>query len=249
MMLSEEDRAIYEWQLDVPGLGEAGQEKLRGATALVSRIGGLGGPVCFALAAAGIGKLIVAHAGNLKRADLNRQILMRHEDLGASRVESAEKTLGAFNPGIEVEVVPENIGEENVAALVGRADIVFDCAPLFEERLLMNRECVHQGKPLIDSAMYNLEGRVMVIVPGETPCLACLYPEVPPHWKRRFPVIGAVSALVGNLGALEGIKLVTGVGEVNTGKMIYIDCATMALQKIAISQNAECRVCAAVQSS
>jgi molybdopterin/thiamine biosynthesis adenylyltransferase len=245
-MLSEEDKSIYEWQLDVPGMGEAGQKKLRGATALVSRIGGLGGPVCFALASAGIGRLIVAHAGDLKAADLNRQILMRHEDLGASRVGSAEKTLQAFNPGVEVEGVPENIGEENVAALVERADIVFGCAPLFEERLLMNRECVRQGKPLIDAAMYSLEGRVIPIVPGETACLACLYPEIPAHWKRRFPVIGAVSALVGNISALEGIKWMTGVGEVNAGKMIYIDAATMVMQKIEIQRREDCPVCATV---
>jgi molybdopterin/thiamine biosynthesis adenylyltransferase len=173
---------------------------------------------------------------------------MRDEDLEASRVGSAEKTLRAFNPGIEVEAVPENIGEENVAALVGQADIVFSCAPLFEERLLMNRECVGQGKPLIDAAMYNMEGRVIPIVPGETPCLACLYPEVPRHWKRRFPVIGAVSALVGNMGALEGIKLITGLGEVNTGRMIYVDCATMALQKIAIQRSEDCLVCAPVNA-
>ncbi|MEM7147263.1 MAG: HesA/MoeB/ThiF family protein [Verrucomicrobiota bacterium] len=242
-MLSDEDKAIYEWQLDVAGLGEAGQEKLRGTTALVSRIGGLGGPVCFALAAAGIGKLVIAHAGNLTPADLNRQILMRYEDLDASRVESAKKTLAAFNPGIEVEAVPENIGEENVADLVGRADIVFGCAPMFEERLLIDRECMRQGKPLIDSAMYHLEGRVLPIVPGKTACLACLYPEVPSHWKRRFPVIGAVSAMVGNIGALEGIKLITGVGEVNLGKMIYVDAATMTMRKISVERREGCEVC------
>ena len=81
-MLTEEDRAIYEWQLDVTGFGEEGQEKLRNTTALVSRIGGLGGPIAFALAAAGIGKLILAHAGNLRKDDLNRQILMQWEGLG-----------------------------------------------------------------------------------------------------------------------------------------------------------------------
>ena len=77
--LSDHDRAIYEWQLDVPGLGEEGQVALRGATALVSRVGGLGGPLCFSLAAAGIGKLVIAHGGDLRLDDLNRQILMSYE--------------------------------------------------------------------------------------------------------------------------------------------------------------------------
>ncbi len=243
-MLSEHERSLYEWQLDVPGFGEAGQEKLRATTALISRIGGIGGPLAFSLAAAGIGKLILAHAGPLRLDDLNRQILMRHEDLGQSRTASAAKTLKAFNPAIEIETVPENISEENAAALVGRAGIVFSCAPLFEERLLMNRECVAQEKPLIDCAMYNQEGRVIPVVPGRTPCLACLYPEIPPHWNRRFPVIGAVSALIAQVGALEGIKLLAGMPGINAGKMIFIDTVSMETRKIALDRRPDCAVCA-----
>ncbi|MEM7015000.1 MAG: HesA/MoeB/ThiF family protein, partial [Verrucomicrobiota bacterium] len=193
--LSDQDRAFYEWQLDVPGFGEEGQAALRRSTALVSRCGGLGGPLAFSLAAAGFGKLVLAHAGNLRADDLNRQILMRHDGIGKPRVESMAATLAAFNPNIEVECIPDNICEQNAAKLVGKADIVFGAAPLFEERLLLNRECVLQNKPLVDSAMFNLEGHVIPIQPGNSACLACLYPESPPNWKRRFPVIGAVSAL------------------------------------------------------
>lgn len=242
-LLSDLDRATYEWQLDVPGFGEEGQAKLRQSTALVSRCGGLGGPVCFALAAAGFGKIIIAHAGELRLDDLNRQILMRHEDLGKSRADSARATLAAFNPGIEVETIAENITEGNAADLVSRADIVFSAAPLFEERFLMNRECVRQGKFLIDSAMYNLEGRIISIVPGQSACLSCLYPEIPPGWKRRFPVIGAVSALAANIGAMEGIKLVSGLGTAQTNRMIYFDSASMRFQTIELKRNPECSVC------
>jgi molybdopterin/thiamine biosynthesis adenylyltransferase len=242
-MLSDDDREIYGWQLGVPGMGEEGQAKLRETTALVSRAGGLGGPVCFALAAAGFGRIVIAHAGKLRPDDLNRQILMRSEDLGAPRAESARKTLRAFNPGIAIESVPENIGEENAASLVGMADIVFSCAPLFEERLLMNRECVRQGKPMIDCAMFSMEGRVIPVVPGETPCLACLYPEVPPHWKRRFPVIGAVSAMIGQIGVIEGIKALTDVGQPSLNRMIHVDAATMEMRKIAIARKPGCGVC------
>ena len=107
----------------------------------------------------------------------------------------------------------------------------------------MNRECVAQGKPLIDCAMFNLEGQVIPIVPGETACLACLYPEVPPHWKRRFPVIGAVSALIANIGAMEGIKLIAGLSGVNLHRLIYFDTAAMKLRKVAIVRNPDCKVC------
>lgn len=241
--LSDRDRETYEWQMDVPGLGEAGQLKLRNATALVSRVGGLGGPLALSLAAAGIGKLILVHGGNLRSDDLNRQILMRHDYLGRSRVAAAAATLRVFNPDIEVETVAENFTEDNAADLVGRADIVFDAAPLFEERFLMNRECVDQKKPLIDCAMFNMEGQVIPIVPGETACLACLYPELPPHWKRRFPVIGAVSALIANIGAMEGIKLIAGLSGVSLNRLIYFDAKAMNLQKIVIARNFECEVC------
>ena len=242
-MLTEEDRAIYEWQLDVPGFGEEGQEKLRDATALVSRIGGLGGPIAFALAAAGIGKLILVHAGNLRKDDLNRQILMQWEGLGKPRVESAAKTLATFNPKVEVEIHNENFSETNAAALVSKADIVFSSAPLFEERFLMNRECVRQNKPMVDCAMYSLEGHVMAIVPVQTPCLACLFPETPPHWKRRFPVFGAVSALVANIGVMEGLKLIAGFGSASQGKMMLIDADRLSIRKIDVKRRIDCLVC------
>ncbi|MFP6887915.1 MAG: HesA/MoeB/ThiF family protein [Opitutales bacterium] len=242
-MLTDLDRSIYEWQLDVPGFGEEGQEKLRGTTALVSRIGGLGGAVAFQLAAAGIGRLILVHAGNLRKDDLNRQVLMRWDGLEKPRVKSAAKTLATFNPNVEVEVHDANFAEDNAVDLVGRADLVFSCAPLFDERFLMNRECVRQGKPMIDSAMYNLEGHVLPIVPHETPCLACIFPEKPPHWKRRFPVIGAVSALVANMGVMEGLKLLAGFGETNLGKMIMVDTACMEMRKIKVKRRTGCPVC------
>lgn len=246
--LSPQDRAIYEWQLDVPGFGERGQEVLRNSTALVSRVGGLGGPLALSLAAAGIGKLVLAHGGELRLDDLNRQILMRFEGVGQPRLQSAEATLKEFNPNIEVETVNENVSESNARVLVGKADIVFGAAPLFAERLLLNREAVKQGKPLVDCAMYNLEGHVIPIQPGESACLACLYPEEPPHWKRRFPVIGAVSALAGNIGAIEGIKMLSGLPESNSGKMIYFNAATMKIQHIALKRRAECSVCASSES-
>jgi molybdopterin/thiamine biosynthesis adenylyltransferase len=244
--LTEEERATFEWQFSIRDFGEDGQRKLKGATALVSRLGGLGGPLAYDLAAAGIGKLILAHGGNLKHSDLNRQILMTHDWLGKPRVESAERRLRELNPRLEVEAMPENITEENAAALVGKADIVFDCAPLFSERFLMNRECVRQRKPLVDCAMFSLEGQVTTIVPGETPCLACIYPEDPPEWKRQFPVFGAVAALAASIGALEGIKLLSGMGPSLLGRLLYYDTRAMAFQQIPIQRRPDCPVCGSV---
>ena len=243
-MLSDQDRATYEWQLDVPGFGEAKQEKLRRATALVSRVGGLGGPLAMSLAAAGVGRLVLAHGGVLRESDLNRQTLMSREWIGRSRVECAAETLRRFKPEIEVEAVDANVSEKNVRELVGRVDIVFDCAPLFEERFLMNRECVGNGLPLVDCAMYAMEGQVMPILGGRTPCLRCVYPETPEHWKRRFPVIGAVSALVAQIGAIEGLKHLAGFGEVQFGKLIAVDTATMRVDRIQLRpKRVDCPEC------
>jgi molybdopterin/thiamine biosynthesis adenylyltransferase len=243
--LTDEERAIYEWQMWEKDFGEEGQKKLKGATALVSRVGGIGGPLAQQLAAAGFGKVILAHGGNLTPGDLNRQILMTHDWLGKPRVESAARRLRELNPRMEVQAVASNIGEDNAADLVSRADIVFDCAPLFAERFLMNRECVRWQKPLIDCAMFSMEGQVMTIIPRQTPCLACLYPENPPEWKRQFPVFGAVAALAASIGAMEGIKLVSGIGPALAGKLLYYDLRHMTFQTIQIQRRPDCPVCGA----
>ena len=112
------------------------------------------------LAAAGIGRLVLAHAGNLRLNDLNRQLLMTTDWVGKSRVESARRRLLELNPHVEIEIIPENVSESNVAALIGRCDVVVSAAPLFSERFLLNREAVRQQKPLVDCAMYELEGRL-----------------------------------------------------------------------------------------
>lgn len=242
-MLSEEEKAVYDWQLDVPDFGQAGQEKLESSAALVSRCGGLGGSLAYSLAAAGIGKLVIAHAGNVKPSDLNRQILMTHDWLGKPRVESAERRLKELNPRLDIEAVPENVSEANAADLVAKVDLVFDCAPLFAERFAMNRQCVLQSKPMIEAAMFSMEGQVTTIVPGRTPCLACIYPEEPAQWKRRFPVFGAVSALAAAIAAVEGIKVLAGLGTPLAGTLLYYDTLGMSFQRIPIRRRPDCPVC------
>ena len=107
----------------------------------------------------------------------------------------------------------------------------------------MNRECVRQGIPLIDAAMFSMEGQVTTVVPGETACMACLYPSNPPHWKRRFPVIGAVSALVANMAALEGIKLLVGMPGVHSGQLVHVNASNLQTRLIRIKRLPECTVC------
>lgn len=242
-VLTSDELTRYQWQLGVREFGEEGQRRVKGASILISRIGGVGGTVAMQLAAAGVGRLVLAHAGNLRLDDLNRQLLMSTEGIGRPRVESARRWLAAFNPHVEVETVVENVCEANAAALVARCDIVVSAAPLFSERLLLNREAVRQNKPLVDCAMYDLEGRLTTILPGRTPCLACLYPEPPPHWKREFPVLGAVASTVGSLAAMEVIKLVSGVGEPLAGRLLTFDLHSIRFHTIAIARSPGCSVC------
>ena len=246
--LSDAERETYGWQIPIHGFGEAGQERLKAATVLVTRCGGLGGVVAYELAAAGVGRLILAHGGNLRRDDLNRQILMTHDWIGRPRVESAARRLRELNPSMGIVAVPSNVTEANAAALVADADLVVDCAPLFQERYLLNREAVRQRRPMIECAVYGLEAHLTTLVPGETPCLRCLYPELSTAWTRRFPVFGAVPAAVGGMAALEAIKVLAGFGGNLRGVLLTGDLGTMEFRRYRVRRDPACPVCAGIVS-
>lgn len=243
--LTADEQGRYEWQLTARDFGLEGQRRLKRATVLISRIGGVGGSVALQLAAAGIGRLMLAHAGKVRFDDLNRQLLMTTESVGRPRVEIAAERLRELNPHVEICAVGENIGESNAADLVSRCDVVVSAAPRFAERLMMNREAVRQRKPLVDCSMYDLEARLLTVLPGQTPCLECLYPEPPPNWQRRFPVFSAVSCTVGSLAAMEVIKLVAEFGEPLAGRLLLGDLRDMNFRTLPIARREECAACGA----
>ena len=237
------EREVYEWQMWSPDFGETGQRQLKGATVLVSRVGGLGSVVAYELAAAGVGKLILAHKGNIKPSDLNRQLLMTHAGLGTPRVDSARRRLRDLNPRLEVELVNDNMSDANARSHVARADVVVDCAPLFEERFAMNDAAIEHGVPLVECAMYDLESSIYTVLPGQTPCVRCLFPTPPVAWRREFPVFGAVSGMVGCVGAMEAIKLIAKFGTTLAGKMMTFDLRTMRTSTITLRRNTDCPAC------
>jgi molybdopterin/thiamine biosynthesis adenylyltransferase len=167
---------------------------------------------------------------------------MSQAGVDQSRVEQAARRLREFNPAIVVETVAENVSERNIDALVGQADAVASCAPLFAERLLMNRAAVRQKKPLVDCAMYEMEVQLITVIPGQTPCLACLYPHEPLAWQRRFPVFGAVAGAVGCLGAMEIVKILSGL-EPAAGRMLIGDLRTMEFRTVQLRRDPRCAVC------
>lgn len=232
----------------VEGFGEAGQQRLKNSSVLISRVGGLGSVVALELAAAGVGRLVLAHAGAAKPSDLNRQLLLTEETVGSPRAEAYRQRLSELNSTIDIEAVAENLSPDNADRLVGGVDLVVDCAPLFEERLAMNAAAVRLGKPMVECGMFDLEAQLTTILPGETPCLACRHPRPPTWWKRQFPVFGAVSGSLGCLAAMEAIKLLAGFGDLLAGKLLIYNLRTWRLHTVTLPRREDCEVCGSAAS-
>jgi len=153
------------------------------------------------------------------------------------------RRLQDLNPRCEIVGIGENVSEANADSLVAQADIVIDAAPLFQERLALNAAAFRAGKPFIECAMHNLEASVATFLPGRTGCLACIVPEVPPSWTRQFPVFGAVSGTAGCIGAMEAIKLITGIGQTLDGRLLSMDLSTLRFRTVTLPKRPDCTVC------
>jgi molybdopterin/thiamine biosynthesis adenylyltransferase len=233
----------YSRQMMLPGFGEDAQRKLKSSTVLVTGVGGLGGTAALYLAVAGVGRLILVRGGELRLDDMNRQILMTHDWVGRPRVFKAQETLQDINPDVQVDAIFEYVTPENVDDLVQSADLALDCAHNFDERNLLNEACVRWRKPMIEAAMSDMEAYLTTIVPGQTPCLSCIFPEKP-NWDRRgFGVLGAVSGTLACLTALEAIKLITGVGQPLLSELLTMDLGRLDFVKRRPYHDPNCPVC------
>lgn len=246
MTLTDLDRKRFARQLALPGFGPAAQEKLKASTALISRCGGLGGPVALYLAAAGIGRLIIAHGGDLTWDDMNRMILQPADRVGRPRIDGIVESIRRFNPAVEVEGVSANLNTLDAARpLVAQADVVCDATPDFAERYAMNHAAVLEGKPMIEAAMNATESHLTVLRPPAGPCLRCLYPAPPSSWQvYGFPVLGAVSGSLGCLAAIEAVKVLTGYGRPMVGRMLVYDIEVNLYQQVDVARDPNCPVCA-----
>jgi molybdopterin/thiamine biosynthesis adenylyltransferase len=241
--LSPQELERYRRQIQLPGFGIAGQQALKQTTVLITGVGGLGGTVALYLTVAGIGKLILVRGGNLRLDDLNRQVLMTQDWVGKPRVERAKATLQALNPDVAIEAIPEYLTAENREELLRRADIAVSCAHNFEERLGLNQVCVAQAKPLVEAAMDGMGAYLTTILPGQTPCLACLVPEVPPWDKHGFGVLGVVPGTLACLAALEVIKLVTHLAPPLAGQLLTMNLSSLTFRKQRLYREPNCPIC------
>lgn len=240
--MSERER--YRRQLMLRGFTVEHQKRLMRSTALVAGIGGLGGTAALYLAAAGIGRLLLVHQGNLTLSNMNRQILMQDESIGASRVQLAKKTLARFNAGVAVEIHDERISRENIDGLLRGAQIALSARPNYDERRALNRACVEGRVPMVEAAMNGMEGYLFNVVPGETACLHCVFPDDDPSWEELgFPVLGAVSGMLGCIMAIEAIKLLTGYGKPLRSEMLVFNTLDMDFRKVKAPRNDRCTVC------
>lgn len=233
----------YRRQIMLPGFGKEAQQRLKESTVLVTGVGGLGGTAALYLAVAGVGRLILVRGGNLRLDDMNRQILMTQDWVNQPRVFKAKETLEAINPDVEVDAICEYITPQNVNPLVRAADVALDCAHNFVERELLNTACVRWNTPMVEAAMNDMEAYLTTIVPGQTPCLSCIFPEKPDWDRRGFGVLGAVSGTLACLTALEAIKLITGVGEPLLSQLLTMDLSRLEFAKRRPYHDPNCPVC------
>jgi molybdopterin/thiamine biosynthesis adenylyltransferase len=242
--LTEREIERYRRQLMLQGFTVRHQERLRNASALIAGIGGLGGTAALYLAVAGIGKMALAHYGKLTLSNMNRQILMRHEWIGKTRVKQAARSIYEINPDVEIEIHDERSTKDNIDMLISGADIAISARPNFGERRVLNDACIRKGIPMVEAAMNGMEGYLFNVLPGESPCLHCLYPEDDPSWEELgFPVLGAVSGMLGCLMAIEAIKLLTGYGKPLFSEMLLFNTFDMEFRKVKIHRDRGCRIC------
>jgi len=245
--LSAEDRERYERQMLIPGWGDEAQAKLGGSTVFILGAGGLGSPAALYLAAAGVGRIVIADRDRVELSNLNRQILHTTAGLGSPKAGSAAAALSALNPGVQVVALAEDVTDANVDRLTEGAAVLLDCLDNFPSRFILNRCAIRTRRPLVHAAVKDLEGRLTVIDPGKTPCLRCIFPEGPA--PGVFPVVGTTPGVIGVLEAAEALKLLTGIGTPLRGELLIYDGAAASFHKVKISRDPACPDCASLQQS
>ncbi|RJS91192.1 molybdopterin-synthase adenylyltransferase MoeB [Salinisphaera sp. Q1T1-3] len=245
--LDAADRARYARQVTLPEIGAAGQARLREARVLIIGAGGLGSPAALYLAAAGVGRITVVDHDTVDRSNLHRQILHRDATVGQSKVRSAHATLVALNPAIEVVPVEARVSVDNAAELVSGQDLVIDGSDNFDVRYAVNDACVAADVALVYGAVERFAAQVGVFPAGGAPCYRCLFAEAPPAGAAptcaEAGVIGAVPGIVGTLQALEAIKLLVGMSETLSARLLSIDLARQRWHTMQIPANPACVIC------
>jgi MoaD family protein len=244
--LTPEQRERYSRHIVLPQWGEEGQRKLMAAKVLVVGAGGLGSPVLFYLAGAGVGTLGVVEFDTVDISNLPRQILHHMHDLGRSKAQSTKTTLADNNP--DVNVVPHEtcLSSENALDIIRDYDVVVSAVDNLATRYLVNDACVLLKKPMVEASVLAYEGQCTVFQPGHG-CYRCLYPSPPPPGLMPSPASAGVlsigPAVMGPLEAMETLKLILGIGDALTGRLLLFDALTTEFREVRIRRDPNCAVC------
>ena len=245
--LSNNEIARYSRHLLLPEVGLEGQQKLKAAKVLCVGTGGLGSPLAFYLAAAGIGTLGLVDFDVVDESNLQRQIIHTTKDVGRPKIDSAAEKLTALNPYMNVVKHETMLTSANALEIIRDYDIVADGTDNFPTRYLVNDACVITGKPNAYGSIFRFEGQASVFATKEGPCYRCLYPEPPPPGLvpscAEGGVLGILPGLVGVIQATEVIKLILGKGEPLIGRLLLVDSLGMHFRELKLRKNPDCPVC------
>jgi len=237
----------YSRHLALPAFGVAAQERLAAATVLMVGLGGLGSPAALYLAAAGVGRLLLNDFDQVDASNLQRQVLYRGADVGASKTESAAAALLALNPDCRLEKLEGRLDALTLAQVLKRTDLVLDGSDNFGTRFAVNAACVAARKPLVSGAALRYEGQLSVFDLRDplSPCYACLYEETGEELEncQRNGVLAPLTGVIGSLMAVETLKLLTGVGKPLTGQLLRYDALNGETRYTTLKRDPACQVC------
>jgi molybdopterin/thiamine biosynthesis adenylyltransferase/rhodanese-related sulfurtransferase len=245
--LSAEQRNRYQRHLLLPEVDVEGQLKLLDARVLLLGAGGLGSPAALYLAAAGVGTIGIVDMDVVDESNLQRQILHNIDRVGERKVDSAKKTLTAINPDVNVVTHDVRLGADNVMDILSGYDIVVDGADNFPVRYLLNDAALKLEIPVVHGSIFRFEGQVTVFKPHDGPCYRCFLPEPPPAEMApscaEAGVLGVLPGIVGSIQAVEAIKLILGVGEDLSGRLLAYDSLEQSFRTYRMLRDPECPTC------
>lgn len=246
-MLNDKQLDRYARQILIADFDIQGQESLQAATVLVVGLGGLGSPAALYLAAAGVGKLILADGDRVELSNLQRQIAHQEVDVGRNKASSAASSAAALNSDIRVEVVEKNLTETDLFALLDGVDLVVDASDNYPIRFALNRVCIHRAVPLVSAAAVRSEGQVSVFDPVRGgPCYRCLYRDEGEQSALSCSQSGVLAPVVGVFGsllAMEAIKVLAAYGENLSANVLMLDLKTMESRKLTVPRWKDCPDC------
>ncbi|MEM9713097.1 MAG: molybdopterin-synthase adenylyltransferase MoeB [Actinomycetota bacterium] len=244
--LSPDQKLRYSRHLLLPEVGEAGQRKLLDAKVLLLGAGGLGSPAALYLAAAGVGTIGIVDMDVVDESNLQRQVLHNLDRVGERKVDSAKKTLTAMNPDVNVVTYDTRLSAENVLDVLADWDIVVDGADNFPSRYLLNDASVKLGIPVVHGSIFRFEGQVTVFDPKNGPTYRDMIPVPPPAELApscaEAGVLGVLPGIVGSIQALEALKLILGVGDSLSGRIVAFDSLEMSFREYSLRKDPELEV-------